>query len=1217
MVHKPVAPRIALNKSYLKVKPNRNDIEKFKAHVIELLDQINEKETEEFHKNIISKFLDKTYYGGNHYINTKGRNDLVIHTEKDAKSSVGVIIETKKPTNKGEMVQKGNLNTKAFQELVLYYMRERISGNNLEVKNLIITNIYEWFIFDVDIFEKAFAQNKDFEKKFVDFEEKRLAGKNTDFFYKEIAEPAVDELLSGKSKLGKELEYTYFDIREYEKIVRNADKQDDKKLIALFKLLSPEHLLKLPFRNDSNSLDKTFYAELLHIIGLTEVKDGGKKLIERKPEGKRDEGSIIENTISQLNALDKISRLEKPTNYGANSDERYFNVALELAITWVNRTLFLKLLEAQLLSYHKNEKAYSFLNNNVIKSFDDLNSLFFQVLAKKPVEREQTIKNSFSKIPYLNSSLFEPTDLEHSCLFISQLQDKKGISIISNTVLKDTKGKKRTGTLNALEYLFSFLDAYDFSSEGAEEIQEDNKTLISASVLGLIFEKINGYKDGSYFTPGFITMHMSRESIRRAVIQKFNDAKKWNCSTIYELYDKIDDKKEANSIINDLKICDPAVGSGHFLVSALNEIISLKAELGILLDLDGKRLRDYVFEVSNDELVISHEDGKLFDYIPGNKESQRLQEALFHEKQTIIENCLFGVDINPNSVKICRLRLWIELLKQAYYKREGNYLELETLPNIDINIKCGNSLISRFALGLDLAPALKKSKITIKSYKQAVQSYRHASTKDEKRDMELLIAKIKSDFRTEISNNDPLVKKLSSARGDLEKLLNQHSLFELSKAEKKIQKEKEEELNETINELEGKIEEIKSNRLYENAFEWRFEFPEVLDDKGLFIGFDLVIANPPYGVEFKDNERAYFKLSYPISSDGKIDSYKLFYELSFRILKQNYYQAFIAPNTFLYNVQSKKLRTFLLDKSTIQNAVELRKNIFEDAPDVVTVIMLLKYSHKGQYDFPMKVAYADYKYSNIDLDEWMINQVIPIKTFRDDDEKKINLRRDFKLDGIINKMNSHPRLGASFDLKQGTKPYGEKENKSVELLSKTKKSKNWEPAINGRNISQFHISFEDDYVLRSDDLHSCLDETIVNNPKIYFQRMRKISLFPRIVAAYDESKIHGLYTCSVIYPKEETTIELKYVLAVINSHLANVWYKNYDTDIEIKLTSVKNIPLPIASKKQTDQIVKIVEQIMANKIHDGDNTLLISELNNLIYKLFDLTSEEIKIVESA
>ena len=126
----------------------------------------------------------------------------------------------------------------------------------------------------------------------------------------------------------------------------------------------------------------------------------------------------------------------------------------------------------------------------------------------------------------------------------------------------------------------------------------------------------------------------------------------------------------------------------------------------------GKSLNRYEIEVVNDELIVTDEDGELFEYNPANKESQRIQETLFHEKQTIIENCLFGVDINPNSVKICRLRLWIELLKNAYYMYDvetGHAPSLQTLPNIDINIKCGNSLISRFALDADLKQALKKS----------------------------------------------------------------------------------------------------------------------------------------------------------------------------------------------------------------------------------------------------------------------------------------------------------------------------------------------------------------------------------------------------------------------------------------------------------------------------------------------------------------------------
>jgi hypothetical protein len=101
-------------------------------------------------------------------------------------------------------------------------------------------------------------------------------------------------------------------------------------------------------------------------------------------------------------------------------------------------------------------------------------------------------------------------------------------------------------------------------------------------------------------------------------------------------------------------------------------MIAIKNDLNILQDRHGRRLKEYQVEVVNDELIVTDDDGELFEYNPSGKESQRVQEALFHEKQNIIENCLFGVDINPNSVKICRLRLWIELLKSAYYKSNGS-----------------------------------------------------------------------------------------------------------------------------------------------------------------------------------------------------------------------------------------------------------------------------------------------------------------------------------------------------------------------------------------------------------------------------------------------------------------------------------------------------------------------------------------------------------------
>lgn len=239
-------PRKSLNPAFLKMKPQRSEIEKFKIDLASLLDNINEKESEEFNKNLIAGFLKKSRFEGDHFINTKDRKDLVIHNSKDSKSSVGVIIEAKKPSNSSEMIKTSNLNGKALQELVLYYLRERISSKNTDLKYLIVTNVYEWFIFDAHVFEKYFGSNSRLVKQFSDFENKVSSGSSTDFFYKEIASQVIEAVKS-------EIEFTYFDIRNYENYLRNKDKTDDSKLIPLFKLFSPEHLLKLPFQNDSMS----------------------------------------------------------------------------------------------------------------------------------------------------------------------------------------------------------------------------------------------------------------------------------------------------------------------------------------------------------------------------------------------------------------------------------------------------------------------------------------------------------------------------------------------------------------------------------------------------------------------------------------------------------------------------------------------------------------------------------------------------------------------------------------------------------------------------------------------------------------------------------------------------------------------------------------------------------------------------------------------------
>ncbi len=1232
-------PRKALNKAFLKVKPNRTEIECFKTNLSQLLDRINDNESEEFHKNLVSDFLKDTYYKQNHFINTKGRNDLVIHNTNSASGAVGVIIEAKKPTNKAEMLTKDKVNVKAFQELVLYYLRERITQKNIEIKYLIATNINEWFIFDATLFDRLFAQNKNLVKQFNDFEGGRLADTKTDFFYKQVAEPFIAEIKH-------DIEFTYFDIREYEKPLRNADKKDDNQLIALFKLLSPEHLLKLPFANDSNSLDKRFYGELLHIIGLTETKDGSKKLIERNKDGERNTGSFLENAIIQLDSLDKISRIENPTQFGANLQERLFNVGLELSITWINRILFLKLLEAQLITYHKGDKSYEFLSFDKIKDYDDLNSLFFQVLARKQNERNENVKTVFSKVPYLNSSLFEPTEIEHTTLFISQLRNDITLPIYSQTVLKDSTGKKRTGNINPLEYLFDFLNAYDFTSEGSEEIQEDNKTLINASVLGLIFEKINGYKDGSFFTPGFITMYMCRETIRKAVIQKFNKTNGWNCTDINSLYNKIDDQKEANKIINDLKICDPAVGSGHFLVSALNEMIAIKSDLKILQDREGKRLKEYHFEVVNDELIVTDEDGELFEYIPTNKESQRIQETLFHEKQTIIENCLFGVDLNPNSVKICRLRLWIELLKNAYYKNET---ELETLPNIDINIKCGNSLISRFALDADLKQALKKSasKWTIDSYRLAVDTYRNAQSKEQKREMERLINEIKTNFRSEISQNDPKVKRLRNLNGELFTLTNQGQLFELSKKEKDEWNAKVAKLTTESQKLEAEIEEIKGNKIYENAFEWRFEFPEVLDDNGDFVGFDVVIGNPPYlNVELMDRkDKDYFKNAFT-TFYKRSDIFNLFIELATNSLTNNGIINFIIPSIVLNNLSYKPIRDRLLQNNWLSRVFYTGGNIFEEAT-VDTVILFIDKNSVTNIELIDALDFSNPRITVVDTNFFeKFDNVISVSG--DENSNKvfdkifkstnINVEQYFEVfQGIVTGNNpvfifDDPEQWKSVEIENELlKPllHGRDFNKWIiknaerkilylnpksELDAYPKAKKYIEPYKNElskrREVSNGAIPWFSLQWSRNKDL---LDA----KPKIIIQNTRNERLKPRIVATVDEAGIYGSQGMNFIVPNDKE-YSVYFLIGIINSTLINYLFATKFLNLAIKAEYIKQISFPKPTSKSITDIEILTKEILALKSKDinADTSKQEKALDFLVYNLYDLTAEEIEIIEN-
>ncbi len=1244
-----------LNPAYRKITITRQEIDSFKTLLNECLEhiRINEerRESEENIKNYLGSFLQKAFYS-EHLINTKDKIDLAIFLGKDAKSDIGVILEAKRPSNISEFLSPDNINKKALQELLLYYLKERVSGGNNKIKHLIATNGYEWYFFKAEDFYTYFYKNNKLLKEYNEF----IAGKKdsikNELFYSEIAKKYIEEVQH-------ELPFLYINIKEYENLLP-LENTDDDKLVALYKVFSPVNLLGHSFGNDSNQLNKQFYFELLHIIGLEEIKDGGKKVIQRKPKGSRNHGSLLESTIFTLDDRDYLRKVENLRSFGTNREEQLFNVALELCLTWINRILFLKLLESQLISYHNGSTKYKFLHREFVKGFDELEELFFSALAKKPEDRNERIKNKYQLIPYLNSSLFEPNELEDKALQISNLKDAD-LELHEKTILKDNL-KRQTGSLNTLEYLFNFLEAYDFSGDNGEKVNESNqqKSLISASVLGLIFEKINGYKDGSFYTPAYITMYMSREALRRAVVQKFNNQYKWNCKDFDELQEDLKDhirkgdrdiiRKEANQIINSLKICDPAVGSGHFLVSCLNELIAIKSELNILIDKEGKRLNAYIL-LENDELIIEDENERIFLYQPDNKTSQRIQETLFHEKQSLIENCLFGVDINPNSVKICRLRLWIELLKNAYYTESG---QLQTLPNIDINIKTGNSLISRFELDDNLKSAFKSkdNPYSLQDYKNAVNEYKNTNDKSRKRDILTIISTIKSAFKDKLDTD--FIKKLATARGKFEQMQTQLQNLEAF-GEKPSKKEKEElkKLQLDFDKAQGEKEEILDNVIYQNAFEWRFEFPEVLDENGDFLGFDVVIGNPPYFSVRADEtfKNEYFTKFHTFSAST--DIYALFFETAFNILKTCGLNIFIVSNKWVNASYGENLRSFLAKEASPLLLVDFDKlQIFSDAVVFVNITLFEKSPNINL----LKGCIIDSENHLLNLENSIYTRLVKMPDideliWRIISDKEQNINKKIRVGKLLQDWNISFYRGVTTGLNEAfVIPKEQLDLLEIDNIDLAK------PVLRGRDIKRYKLDFNDLYLigtfsskgidiekypqiksylevnfgierLKQDGAKESRKKTMgewyeIQDTTSYWQEFEKpkiiwLEISDRANFTYDDQNHYLLNSAYLI-----TGENLKYLLGILNSKLLDFYFFQISPQIaggrrRYTKQYVEQLPIIEPTSAQSTPIIDLVEKILSAKKEDptASTEAWEQEIDVLVYKLYGLSYEEVLVVD--
>ncbi len=1271
-------------------EPKKETIENFEKEINSLLENAKRQDGEEFQKNEINSFLKNTY---GYKCNTYEKVDSAIYVGEE----VWVLIEAKALNNKNEFPKnRENPLSKAFCQMVFYFLKEIENNNSL--KHAIICNAHEFFLFDCK--DLLFLRD-----------DKRITKLHKNCAKNEGTDPSTKRFYSDLEKYLKkdfkgELRYTHFNLSSY----------DPKELPLIYSVLSHEVLLKQRKTLDANTLNKDFYEELLYILGLEEQNDKGKILIKQS----RTQNSLSDALKKKYNNLD---------------DEE----VMALLIAWNNRILFLRLLESLLISFKHFEK--SFLTTDNFENFNDLNTLFFEVLAKKNSERLKEIKEDkiLGKIPYLNSSLFDKTPLELKGHEIKSLYNKS-LEIYPKSVLKKDERYKNKKDLPLLEYLFEFLHVYDFTTT-PKDIKDNKNTsesrLINPSVLGLVFEKLNGYKEGSFYTPSFITSYMCSESITPIVLDKFNQ--KYNiecedskCENLKELKNylknshKEDKRKECLQLLLALRICDPAVGSGHFLVSALNEMVRVAYELGLITSLP----LDATLELENDEILIKISNKPFIYTRPSSEKEQshHIQKELFELKKSIIENCLFGVDINPNSCEITKLRLWIELLKYSYYIFENgkNTNALETLPNIDINIKCANSLISRFALKDKALLKIKKNqnlKYSIAEYKELVKIYKDPQiletlthpikdsnavgkyakerlyqelkqnpNKDFKKALNDKIEKVKEAFKLTL---DPPPKELK-----FKKFLKEHlELYGRSILEEidynglelealALEKQMANLFNDyrpypkldTTDRVVG-LEHFNryvltsykdlqdENERYANALEWRFEFPEVLDDEGDFLGFDCIIGNPPYirQEQIKDIKPLLQK-QYQDFYNSTADIYTYFFALSFHLLREKGFNAFITSNKYARAKYGAKLRELLLKKTTIVSYMELNAlKVFESAAVDTSIMSFIKQTP------PKESGFNYYEPTPDDKNDLKSARSLPMRQNALSTESFIFANASF-LD-LRDKMESvgTPLKDWDIQINYGIKTGAneafiittEKREEILNACKTQEERKRTEalikPILRGKDIKRYSYEWAHLWVINThngytSDLKSKISPIDIEKyPAIkthlnshydtiatrsdqgdtpyhlrncaYLEDFEKEKIvYPCIMAkepcfVYEEKGFYAPAPANIITGDK---IEIKYITALLNSKCIyfamRKFYMGGGIEGELKTNNLEKIPIPkITEKNQelADKIIVLVDKILKSKEKDpkANTQQLEKEIDALVYQLYNLTDEEIKIIE--
>ena len=794
-----------------------------------------------------------------------------------------------------------------------------------------------------------------------------------------------------------------------------------------------------------------------------------------------------------------------------------------------------------------------YVNNDRLLS-NVLEPLFFNTLNEK---RNGDIANAKLgeniKIPYLNGGLFDRDRL-----------DMLNIDF-PYTYFKD---------------LMDFFSQYNFTID--ENDPDDSEVGIDPEMLGHIFENLlEDNKDkGAFYTPKEIVQYMCRQSVIQYL--KTHEPSDQYADAIEQLINDgvVSPMLQSKSIatrfiqlLKEVKVCDPAIGSGAF-------------PMGILY-------------------VLYHAIHHLHSHAEphGNFDSTQT-------KRNIIQNNIFGVDIEQGAVDIARLRFWLALVVDAD--------KPQPLPNLDYKITCGNSLLSRYPIAAPIENVFveynkgkkEDEKMTLAKYKELVSDYTNTSNHQTKELFRKTIEDIKCAFKTELSKQ--FKERLAKLRGKVIMLEGPTLFGERTKAEKTELKK----LKEKLNILEKEQEDIQTNKLYVDAFEWRFEFPQLLDDNGKFIGFDIIIGNPPYN-ELRDLDlsmQTALKSSryYDYAKGGRLNMFQFFYPLAINVARDNGIVSLITQNSILAEdsaLGNRKLffaQTDILSIDSFPERDNKNLRVFESAKMSVCICILRRNNHPDTCNIiPINVWHSRYMQDkhelNITIEEIMEmypeDIIIPISS-----NEKFSILKEIK-------KKSQYHINASAGEIDMTK-YKSIFN-TIGLGTRV---------ITGAQIQRYYITntpSQGDVIYIDDSCKPQLSskrKTEILQPRIVLQRITGVDSKVRIIATL----INGNMYCanSTNYIANDKNLNIKYLLGVLNSSLVNFFIKQTSTNTNITAKVLNSIPIAIPSAKMQEAIVRVVDYIMQIKSLSSDividqyvdNEVMARQFENvidaLVYELY-------------